>query len=33
LEVNHVPGKGVFAADASFDPAPGHPLTGRPDQS
>jgi catechol 2,3-dioxygenase-like lactoylglutathione lyase family enzyme len=33
LEVNHVPGKGVFAADASFDPAPGHPLTGRPDQA
>jgi catechol 2,3-dioxygenase-like lactoylglutathione lyase family enzyme len=33
LEVNHVPGKGVFAADASFDPAPAHPLTGRPDRA
>lgn len=29
LEVNHVPGKGVFARDASFDPAPDYPLTGR----
>jgi catechol 2,3-dioxygenase-like lactoylglutathione lyase family enzyme/ketosteroid isomerase-like protein len=29
LEVNHVPGKGVFAKDASFDPAPDYPLTGR----
>ena len=29
LEVNHVPGKGVFAAAASFDPAPDHPLGGR----
>jgi catechol 2,3-dioxygenase-like lactoylglutathione lyase family enzyme len=29
LEVNHVPGKGVFAEDASFDPAPDYPLTGR----
>jgi catechol 2,3-dioxygenase-like lactoylglutathione lyase family enzyme len=28
LEVNHVPGKGVFAEDAAFDPAPGHPLRG-----
>lgn len=28
LEVNHVPGKGVFAEDASFDRAPDHPLTG-----
>jgi catechol 2,3-dioxygenase-like lactoylglutathione lyase family enzyme len=28
LEVNHVPGKGVLAEDASFDPAPDHPLTG-----
>jgi catechol 2,3-dioxygenase-like lactoylglutathione lyase family enzyme len=31
LELNHVPGKGVFAEDATFDPAPDHPLTGRPD--
>jgi catechol 2,3-dioxygenase-like lactoylglutathione lyase family enzyme len=30
LEVNHVPGEGVLAADAAFDPAPDHPLTGRP---
>src|SRR3954454_15853495 len=30
LEVNHVPGKGVFAQDAAFDPAPGYPLEGRP---
>jgi catechol 2,3-dioxygenase-like lactoylglutathione lyase family enzyme len=29
LEVNHVPGEGVFAEGASFDPAPGHPLGGR----
>jgi hypothetical protein len=29
LEVNHVPGKGVFAGGASFDAAPGHPLEGR----
>jgi catechol 2,3-dioxygenase-like lactoylglutathione lyase family enzyme len=29
LEVNHVPGKGVFADGASFDPAPGYPVTGR----
>lgn len=29
LEVNHVPGKGVFAKDASFDPAPSYPVTGR----
>jgi catechol 2,3-dioxygenase-like lactoylglutathione lyase family enzyme len=29
LEVNHVPGKGVFAADAAFDPAPEYPLGGR----
>jgi catechol 2,3-dioxygenase-like lactoylglutathione lyase family enzyme len=28
LEVNHVPGKGVFAQDASFDAAPDHPLSG-----
>ena len=31
LEVNHVPGKGVLAGDAAFDPAPEYPLTGRPD--
>ena len=30
LEVNHVPGKGVFAADAWYDPAPDYPVTGRP---
>jgi catechol 2,3-dioxygenase-like lactoylglutathione lyase family enzyme len=30
LEINHVPGKGVFADDASFDPAPDHPLAGMP---
>ena len=29
LEVNHVPGKGVLAEGASFDPAPGYPVTGR----
>jgi catechol 2,3-dioxygenase-like lactoylglutathione lyase family enzyme len=29
LEVNHVPGKGVFAEGASYDPAPGYPVTGR----
>ena len=29
LEVNHVPGKGVFAEDASLDPAPDYPLGGR----
>jgi catechol 2,3-dioxygenase-like lactoylglutathione lyase family enzyme len=28
LEVNHVPGKGVLAEGASFEPAPEHPLTG-----
>jgi catechol 2,3-dioxygenase-like lactoylglutathione lyase family enzyme len=32
LEVNHVPGKGVLAEGASFDPAPGHPLTGTRDR-
>ncbi|HTN25612.1 MAG TPA: VOC family protein [Solirubrobacteraceae bacterium] len=31
LEVNHVPGRGVFAEDAAFDPAPGYPLSGRPE--
>ncbi len=30
LEVNHVPGQGVFAAGAEFDLAPGYPLEGRP---
>jgi catechol 2,3-dioxygenase-like lactoylglutathione lyase family enzyme len=29
LEVNHVPGKGVLGEDASFAPAPDHPLEGR----
>jgi catechol 2,3-dioxygenase-like lactoylglutathione lyase family enzyme len=33
LEVNHVPGKGVLAGDASFDPAPDYPLTGRPERA
>ena len=33
LELNHVPGKGVFAEDAAFDPAPDYPLTGRPDRA
>ncbi len=33
LEVNHVPGKGVFAEDAAFDPAPDYPLTGSPDEA
>ncbi len=33
LEVNHVPGKGVFAEGASFDRAADYPLTGRPDQA
>jgi len=33
LEVNHVPGKGVFAADAAFDPAPDYPLKGSPDEA
>ena len=30
LEVNHVPGQGVLAPEASFDPAPDYPVTGRP---
>jgi catechol 2,3-dioxygenase-like lactoylglutathione lyase family enzyme len=30
LELNHVPGTGVFAEGAAFDPSPNHPLTGRP---
>jgi catechol 2,3-dioxygenase-like lactoylglutathione lyase family enzyme len=29
LEVNHVPGPGLLAEGASFDPAPDHPITGR----
>jgi len=29
LEVNHVPGKGVFAEGAAFNPVPDHPLEGR----
>ena len=30
LELNHVPGTGLFEQGATFDPAPDHPLTGRP---
>jgi catechol 2,3-dioxygenase-like lactoylglutathione lyase family enzyme len=30
LEVNHVPGPGLLAEGASFDPAPDHPISGRP---
>lgn len=30
LELNHVPGPGLLAEDAAFDPAPDHPLAGRP---
>jgi catechol 2,3-dioxygenase-like lactoylglutathione lyase family enzyme len=33
LEVNHVPGEGVFAEGAAFDPAPDYPLTGQPQES
>jgi hypothetical protein len=29
LEVNHVPGKGVFGDGAAYDPAPDYPLEGR----
>ena len=29
LEVNHVPGKGLLAEGAEFDPAPDYPVTGR----
>jgi catechol 2,3-dioxygenase-like lactoylglutathione lyase family enzyme len=29
LEVNHVPGKGVLADGAEYDPAPDYPLEGR----
>jgi catechol 2,3-dioxygenase-like lactoylglutathione lyase family enzyme len=28
LEINHVPGRGVLADGAAFDPAPGYPLEG-----
>jgi catechol 2,3-dioxygenase-like lactoylglutathione lyase family enzyme len=31
LEVNHVPGAGVLAEGASFEAAPGYPLTGSAD--
>ncbi len=30
LEVNHVPGKGVFAEGAAFNPEADYPVTGRP---
>ena len=30
LEVNHVPGPGLLEEGASFDPAPDHPIEGRP---
>lgn len=30
LELNHVPGTGLFAEGAAFDPAPDHPLPGAP---
>ena len=29
LELNHVPGTGIFAEGAAFKPAPDHPLSGR----
>jgi catechol 2,3-dioxygenase-like lactoylglutathione lyase family enzyme len=29
LELNHVPGQGVLAEGASYDPAPDYPLQGR----
>jgi catechol 2,3-dioxygenase-like lactoylglutathione lyase family enzyme len=29
LEVNHVPGQGVLAEDASYEPAPDYPLSGQ----
>lgn len=31
LELNHVPGKGLLADGASFEPAPDHPIEGRSD--
>jgi catechol 2,3-dioxygenase-like lactoylglutathione lyase family enzyme len=30
LELNHVPGAGLLAEGAAFDPSPDHPLSGRP---
>jgi predicted lactoylglutathione lyase len=30
LEVNHVPGIGLLAEGAAFDPSPDHPVSGRP---
>jgi catechol 2,3-dioxygenase-like lactoylglutathione lyase family enzyme len=33
LELNHVPGKGLLADGAAFEPAPGHPITGRRDRA
>jgi catechol 2,3-dioxygenase-like lactoylglutathione lyase family enzyme len=30
LEVNHVPGPGLLVEGASFNPAPDHPIEGRP---
>lgn len=30
LEVNHLPGPGLLAEGASFDPAPDHPISGSP---
>ena len=30
LELNHVPGMGLLAEGAAFDPAPDHPVSGRP---
>ncbi len=30
LEVNHVPGPGLLAEGSSFNPAPDHPVSGRP---
>jgi catechol 2,3-dioxygenase-like lactoylglutathione lyase family enzyme len=30
LELNHVPGAGLLVEGASFDPAPDHPISGRP---
>lgn len=30
LELNHVPGTGLLAEGAGFDPAPDHPLSGQP---
>ncbi len=30
IELNHVPGAGLLADGASFEPAPEHPISGRP---